>query len=259
MKKIVVLDLDGTLLRKDKTVSQYTIDILLKFKEKNNKILFATARPPRDAYKYVPEILRDNPIICYNGACIIDGKEILYKKQITKEDTLKIMKIAQKYGYNQISIEIDDTLYSNFDTSDFFGNAPNKIVDLETMEFEKAYKVIICCKSPISIEVIDSLPTSCKGVITDSGTLCQIMNSESSKWMSIKSLTEEIDIKTENIIAFGDDYNDIDMIKNAGIGVAMGNAEQNIKQISDFVTDTNTNDGVAKYIEKNILEKQEIL
>ncbi len=59
MSKLIVLDLDGTLLRNDKTVSNETINVLLKFKEANNKILFATARPPRDAYKYVPEILRN--------------------------------------------------------------------------------------------------------------------------------------------------------------------------------------------------------
>ena len=80
MNKLIVLDLDGTLLRNDKTVSNETIDVLLKFKKANNKILFATARPPRDAYKYVPEILRNNPIICYNGACILDNQKIVYKK-----------------------------------------------------------------------------------------------------------------------------------------------------------------------------------
>ena len=97
MNKMVVLDLDGTLLRNDKTVSQETIDTLLKFKRANNKILFATARPPRDAYKYVPEILRDNPIICYNGACMISNQEILYKKELTKKDTLEIIEIAKKW------------------------------------------------------------------------------------------------------------------------------------------------------------------
>ncbi len=255
MKKIIALDLDGTLLRRDKTVSQYTIDILLKFKEKNNKIVFATARPPRDAYKYVPEVLRDNPIICYNGACIFDGKEMLYKKQMTKQDTLEIMKVAQKFGYHQVSIEIDDTLYSNFDTFEFFGTVPNKIVNLEAMEFEKAYKVIICSKNPIIKEFTNALPISCKGIITDGGTLCQIMNRESSKWMSIKSLIQKIGIGAENIIAFGDDYNDFDMIKNSGIGVAMGNAEESIKQIADIVIDTNNEDGVAKYIAEEILEK----
>ncbi len=254
MKKIVVLDLDGTLLRKDKTVSQYTVDTLLKFKEENNDILFATARPPRDAYKYVPQLLRDNPIICYNGACILNGKEISFKKEITREDALEIIKNVKNLGYNQISIEVNDTLYSNFDTSDFFGNAPNQIVDLENMNFEKAYKVMVCSKTPISKEVIDELPKSCKGIITDNGTLCQIVDKEASKWNSVKSLTDKIGINTENIIAFGDDYNDFDIIRNAGVGVAMKNAEQDIKDIANSVTEFNNNDdGVAKYIEEKIL------
>ena len=125
MNKMIVLDLDGTLLRDDKTVSKETIDILLKFKSAGNEILFATARPPRDAYKYVPDF------------------------------------------------EINDKLYSNFDTSDFFGKAPSQIVDLENLEFNN---VIVCSKNKITQKVVENLPNSCKGIITDNGKLCQIMS-----------------------------------------------------------------------------------
>ena len=253
MSKLIVLDLDGTLLRNDKTVSNETINVLLKFKEANNKILFATARPPRDAYKYVPEILRNNPIICYNGACMIDNQELVYKKELSKKDTLEITEIAEKWGYNQICIEINDKLYSNFDTSEFFGNALNQKVNLAEMNFEKAYKVIICSKKTISQNFVNSLPNSCKGVITDRGELCQIMNREASKWTSTKQLSEKLGMSIDDIIAFGDDYNDLEMIKNAGIGIAMGNAEESVKKVADFVTNTNMNDGIANYIKENIL------
>ena len=253
MEKIVVLDLDGTLLKKDKSVSQYSINTLLKFKENGNKILFATARPPRDSYKYVPIELRDNPIICYNGACILQNDTLIYKKQLSKNVSLEIMKKARSFGYNQISIEIDDALYSNFDTSTFFKGAKNKIVTLENINFDKAYKVLICSDIPISQDLLRELPNSCKGTITDNGRLCQIVNSEASKWNSVKSLSDKLNIDTKNIIAFGNDYNDLDMIKNAGIGVAMQNAGDDIKQAADFVTDSNNDDGVAKYIEKNLL------
>lgn len=256
MNKLIVLDLDGTLLRNDKTVSNETIDVLLKFKKANNKILFATARPPRDAYKYVPEILRNNPIICYNGACILDNQKIVYKKELSKNDTLEIAEIAKKWGYNQICIEINDKLYSNFDTSEFFGNAPNQKVNLSEMNFEKAYKVIICSKKTISQNFVNSLPNSCKGIITDRGKLCQIMNREASKWISTKTLSEKLGIDINNIIAFGDDYNDLEMVRNAGIGIAMGNAEESVKKVADFVTNTNMNDGIAKYIKENILAIQ---
>lgn len=255
MNKMVVLDLDGTLLRNDKTVSQETIDTLLKFKRANNKILFATARPPRDAYKYVPEILRDNPIICYNGACMISNQEILYKKELTKKDTLEIIEIAKKMGYNQICIEINDKLYSNFDTSEFFENTPNQKVDFVKLKFETAYKVMICSKKIISQNLVNSLPDPCKGIITDNGELCQIMNCEASKWASVKQLGKKLGININDIIAFGDDYNDLEMIKNVGTGIAMGNAEESVKKAADFVTNTNMNDGIANYIKENILEK----
>ena len=249
MNKIIVSDLDGTLLRKDKTVSERTINVLLDFKQQNNKILFATARPPRDAYKYVPEVLRDNPIVCYNGACIIDNKKnILYRKQISRENALKILSISKNYGYDNICFEINDALYSSFDTSDFFGNALNQIVDLEELEFESVYKVIICNKTPISKNLLKDISGICKGIITDNGTLCQIMDKEVSKWTSIEALIKLENINKEDVIAFGDDYNDYDMIKNAGIGVAMGNAEESIKEIADFITDSNMNDGIANFI-----------
>ena len=249
MNKIIVSDLDGTLLRKDKTVSERTINVLLDFKQQNNKILFATARPPRDAYKYVPEVLRDNPIVCYNGACIIDNKKnILYRKEISRENALKILSIAKKCDYDNICFEINDALYSSFDTSDFFGNAFNKIVDLEELEFESVYKVIICNKTPISKNLLKDVSGTCKGIITDNGTLCQIMDKDVSKWTSIEALMKLENINKEDVIAFGDDYNDYDMIKNAGIGVAMGNAEESVKEIADFITDSNMNDGIANFI-----------
>ena len=108
---------------------------------------------------------------------------------------------------------------------------------------------------PISQDFLAILPDTCKGVVTDNGQLCQIMDQEVSKWNSIQSLMKTWNIKDENIIAFGDDYNDLDMIKHAGIGVAMGNAEKVVKESANFVTDTNMNEGVAKYLKKYILQK----
>lgn len=255
MKNLIVLDLDGTTLRNDKTVSENTIKTLLDVRERGNTILFATARPPRDAYKYVPEALRNNPIICYNGAAVVSSNnlDVIYEKQIAKNDVLKILDICERFGYNQLSIEVNDTLYSNFDTTPFFGNAKNEIKDLRQMEYNSAYKVIICSEKPIDEKILKLFPQTVKGVVTDKKTLCQIMNAESSKWVAINSLVDKIGINKENIIAFGDDVNDLEMIKNAGIGVAMGNAEEQLKKIANYITDTNVNDGVAKFLKDKIL------
>lgn len=255
MEKLLVLDLDGTLLRDDKKVSKENIMKLIEFKEKGNKILFATARPPRDAYKYVPTDLRDNPIICYNGACIIDSKmNILFRQEIERKGVLETIKIAQKNNYDNLCLEINDELFSSFDTTDFFGNVPNNITELEKINFESAYKIIICSKKPIDSEILKQLPHNCKGVLTDDRTLCQIMHINASKWNRIKELSDSLHISAENIIAMGDDNNDIDMIANCGIGVAMGNANEEVKKIAKYVTDTNMNDGVAKFLERVVVE-----
>ena len=79
------------------------------------------------------------------------------------------------------------------------------------------------------------------------------MDQEVSKWNSIQSIIKTWNIKDEDIIAFGDDYNDLEMIKHAGIGVAMGNAERVVKDTADFITDTNMNEGISKYLKENIL------
>ena len=258
MEKLIVLDLDGTTLRNDKTVSENTINTLLDVRDRGNTILFATARPPRDAYKYVPEPLRNNPIICYNGAAVVSSNnlDVIYEKQIAKNDVLKILDICERFGYNQLSIEVNDTLYSNFDTTPFFGNAKNEIKDLRQMEYKSAYKVIICSEKPIDEKILKLFPQTVKGVITDKKTLCQIMNAESSKWIAINSLVDKMGIKKDNIIAFGDDVNDLEMIKNAGTGVAMGNAEEQLKAIANYITDSNVNDGVAKFLKKNVLRME---
>ena len=260
IKKLIVLDLDGTTLKQDKSMSEYTIDTLLETKKEGNQIIFATARPPRDAYKYIPIQLKDAPIICYNGACIISSQElkVIYKSEISRKDVLKIIDIVESNGYINISIEVNDKLYSNFDTKAFFGNCENTIVDLKKMEYDSAYKIIICSKKAIDEEILESLPLTVKGMITDKKTLCQIINSNASKWTAIKYLASMFNINSNNIVAFGDDINDYEMIEKAGIGIAMGNADERIKKIARFIVDTNENDGVAKYLENKILQKGEI-
>ena len=252
MAKVIISDLDGTLLRSDKTVSGYSVDILKRCQEAGNQLMFATARPPRDIYKYIPYELKNDIIICYNGALVIKGNEILYKKEISKKTILEIIEIAKRYNLNNICIEINDKLYSNFVVTDYFGKIPCEVLDLETLEFEVAFKVIICTNQVINSELLRYLPKDCRGVITDNGTLCQIMHSEVSKWNSIKYVINYLNCRISDVIAFGDDYNDLEMIENCGIGVAMENAMDELKAVANFVTKSNDEDGVATFLQNNI-------
>ncbi|WP_291580214.1 HAD family hydrolase [Clostridium sp. UBA6640] len=251
MTRVIISDLDGTLLRSDKTISDYSINVLKKCKNEGNQLIFATARPPRDIYKYIPHELKNDIIICYNGALVIKGKDTLYKMEMPKKTILEIMDAAKKYNLDNICIEINDKLYSNFDVSDYFGKAPCEILDLRELDFTVAFKVIICTKESIEPELLKNLPKECRGVITDKGTLCQIMHSEVSKWNSIKYVINHLNCKMSDVIAFGDDYNDLEMIKNCGTGVAMKNAIDELKSVAKFVTKSNDEDGVVVFLENN--------
>ena len=83
----------------------------------------------------------------------------------------------------------------------------------------------------------------------------EIMNAGSSKGNAVKFLCELLNIDKEEIIAFGDNYNDISMLEYVGMGVAMGNAEEDVKKIASYITESNTESGVAKAIDDLVLEK----
>lgn len=83
--------------------------------------------------------------------------------------------------------------------------------------------------------------------------MLDVMNKGVTKGNAIKNLAQSLGVKQEEIIAIGDNENDISMIKYAGLGVAMGNAEEKVKEVSNFITDTNDNHGVAKVIQQFML------
>ncbi|EJS68041.1 Cof-type HAD-IIB family hydrolase [Bacillus cereus] len=251
MKKVIISDLDGTLLRSDKTISEKSINILRECKNKGDELIFATARPPRAIKQYIPNVLKNEIVICYNGALVLKGNDILYEMEISKNTFLEIIDIAKKYEFHQICLEINDKLYSNFDVTDYFGNVPCEIMDVRKLNFEKASKIIICMKGSINKEFIKELPIECNAVITDNGTLCQIMHAEVSKWNSIQHVLQHLNRDVSEVIAFGDDYNDMEMIEKCGIGVAMSNAVDELKSVAKFIAKSNDEDGVASFLESN--------
>ncbi|KFM99850.1 Cof-type HAD-IIB family hydrolase [Bacillus clarus] len=254
MNKVIISDLDGTLLRSDKTVSDYSINILKRCKEAGNRLMFATARPPRAVKQYIPSELKNDIIICYNGALVLKDNDVLYSMEISKKTILEVIDIAKKYNLNHICIEINDKLYSNFDVAAYFGKVPCEILELRELDFTVAFKVIICAQESINPELLKKLPKECKGVITDGGTLCQIMHSEVSKWNSIQFVLKHLNCEISDVIAFGDDYNDLEMIEHCGTGVAMDNAVEELKTVASFVTKSNDEDGVVTFLQKEVLE-----
>jgi len=249
MAKMIVSDLDGTLLRSDKTVSEHTVRVLKEMEAEGNKVAFATARPPRDAFRLIPDELKNDLVICYNGAIIYSDKKVVYSQEMPLSTIMEIFEIAGQFGLDQISMEVSDVLHSTFDVEKVFGPIPYSPIELGSYDFASTHKVMIYAEEKIPAEFIESLPDSCTAVVTDSGILCQIVRKGVTKWNSIEHVLETLGLDHSSVIAFGDDYNDMEMIQNSGVGVAMGNAVADLKAVADHVTVSNDEDGVVAFLQ----------
>lgn len=252
--EMIVTDLDRTLLHNDKSMSQYSISILNTCREKGIKIAFATARPLRTIRNYLKQMEPDI-VICHNGTEVYLDDKLLYTKRIQNSIAIEILqKIHKMYPNKKLSCEMNETNYANFDISldypGYFGIISD-FTDLPDGDMDKILANIE--GNPEHIEKIkDLLPDDLYLEIGDN-KLAMIMNKKATKQAGIIAAAKELNIHKDNIIAFGDDYNDIGMIKYCGIGVAVANALGVVKAVADYMTLSNDEDGVAAFLEKHIL------
>lgn len=250
MFDVIVLDLDGTLLKNDKTVSDKTLQALKKCETQGRQIVIATARPPRLGAIELPDELQREFMIFYNGAEIYHNNKKIYSKCIPF-DSLKNIKdiLLKNHSECKVSFEINNKLYANYNVQSCFGNVEFETITLDTFELKPATKVLIDIGSINDIEVFQSnLPGDCHMVITDNGSLGQIMAYGVNKLHALKYILDKLGTSIDRVMFFGDDINDIELIKECGIGVAMGNASATVKNAADYVTKSNEEDGIADFI-----------
>jgi 5-amino-6-(5-phospho-D-ribitylamino)uracil phosphatase len=255
MYKVLVLDLDGTLLRSDKTISKRTLKVLKKCKIFGMKIIIATARPHRFVNKYLPSFLKSQHKIVYNGAEIYNGKRLVFSNYISKKSLRKTLDLASEHFEScKIALETNDILYANFEVDKLLGKDIYHRVIKNQFPVETAAKVLIDLTNIKNWSSFKSnLPKDCKMTVTDQKTLAQITNKGVSKLNAIKYVLDETPFSIKDVVAFGDDFNDFDIIKESGIGVAMDNAEPALKRVADFITCNNNRDGLATFLEKEFI------
>lgn len=273
MYKLIVSDMDGTLLNNDHMVSEGNKTTLKELIHNNIHVAIATGRIYPSAKTYAKQLGILTPVIACNGAIIrnLENDEILYESNIKKEDALKVLEMTKEnnlctYFYTS------DTFYADRIEKHFKKyyekNASLKEEErLDMRIVENAYKHIENSEEHIykmviidedqevlsdirkKLEKIDSIEVS-KSYIHN----IEIMNKGVSKGNAVDYLAKSLGVKQEEVICFGDHENDMSMIEYAGLGVAMGNAEEMVKKIANYVTDTNNQDGVSKAIRKFVLK-----
>jgi len=239
--KMIVTDLDKTLLRKDKTISEYTKSVLRKCHASGFLIVFATARPERATKQWQP-CETSVYVISNNGATISLAGNTIRNIDISEDAKHSLIKRFVDDGdINGMTVEVGEYLYTNdkeYETWSDFGNDAgwNPVYhDFLTPITEKVCKFSVECKSPeIIADILRDWP-ELRLFYNNGEYWHQITHQSASKFNAIAYISDLTDIPVTDIVAFGDDYNDVEMIKKCGIGVAVANAVAEAKQVADFI------------------------
>jgi Cof subfamily protein (haloacid dehalogenase superfamily) len=248
--KMIVSDLDGTLLRTDKNISENTKNVINQCRKLGIKVVYATGLGG-SAESRVPSHLFDGKITM-NGAIAKINDIVVYNCMIPFKVAQPLLIACDKYGLKTTS-ELSGMHYSNFNVTNEWPSITNfEIVDFSKHEID-AEKIYMVIKKPDDIEFIKNLLSKDIYLTVSKDGLGQVMHKNATISKAIAELAKNWNIKESEIVAFGDDLNDIDMIKYAGIGVAMENALDEVKSVANSICPNNDEDGVAQWINKNII------
>lgn len=270
--KMIAMDMDGTLLTTDKEVSEYSRNVLKKAADAGVKLVVCTGRIFTSARVYANIIGTKAPIIASNGAYIRekDRDDIIYSKSLKKDELYSIVKTAKSFGfyphlYTSDTIFSEKLIYSSQSYMKWNETLPEEARIKIKIE-EDLYKVIdendgVILKVVIVSDDIDKIAELKDkigkemevSIVSSWYNNVEVMSKGISKGNAVRILSEYYGIPRNEIICIGDNDNDSSMIEYAGMGIAMGNAEDKVKEIANYITDTNDCDGVAKAIEKFIL------
>lgn len=250
--KMLVSDLDKTLLRDDKSLSGYTLSTLARMREKGILFTIATARPEVSVERNLPQLAYDCGVY-HNGGLVdcFDGDR-LHRSMPAGKAVAICRAIVAEDPKARVVVETGRTRYAAFDTSAVWPNMEFQPWDLEDLSEDRAEKVLVLTEdgdlSPYQKYLDESLYTQ----LSD-GRLCMIMHKEARKLAGVESVCRKKGIPLSEVAAFGDDLTDMEMIAASGVGVAMGNALDVVKAAADQVCLSNEEDGVARWIEENLL------
>lgn len=262
--KMLCLDIDGTLLNSKHKITEETKKTINFATHESVNVVLVSARMPKGILYLQEELGIEEPIICYSGSLIRDkDANTILNKYIPAHTTKLVYDSAEKmnihislYKNDEWYIESEDywskqeseitgitpkitNLKKTIDKWEESNDGPNKILCMSEMDKINGLNKDISSRLSEYINIYPSKPT-----------YLEIMPKSFSKTTAIEYLCLKLNILQSEVMAIGDNYNDIDMIQYAGVGIAMGNAPEKVKKYADDVTLTNDENGVAAAIKK---------
>ncbi len=253
--KLLLFDLDGTLLQTDKTISKPTMQELKKCRNLGILIGVSTSRSEVNSMEFLTE-LNPDVVISSGGALVKYMDTYSYKAEFTKEETKYMIKQARAICGEGCEITIDtiEKHYWNYKVDPkqqdkSWGDS----IYTDFCDFEHgALKMCVEIPDETAAELLQKKLPECDCVRFSDGYWYKFTKKIATKENAILHLCKASGITTDDIIAFGDDYADIGMLKLCGVGVAMGNAIDEVKEIADCVIGDNDHDGIAVYLKEHL-------
>ena len=283
MYKLIAIDLDGTLLNSYGEISKEDKEYLQELIKQGIKVVLTSGRTNSAMENFAEELGANEYMICGNGANIYDikNKRNIYNQYLSKEKILQIAKITEQNSiyYNVYTESSIITKSLNYNTLFYYSEnnkkPENKKTNIEIVENISQYikdlnvqnflKVTVCDEESMIFNRIMKKLKQIKGVdVLEVSHMArklikygreekeiqyyytEISNKNVNKWRAIEHLIRELSILPEEVIAIGDNINDISMLQNAGKGIAMGNSVPLVKEQADFITKDNNSSGVSK-------------
>jgi 5-amino-6-(5-phospho-D-ribitylamino)uracil phosphatase len=262
-KHLIAVDLDGTLLTDQKTISDRSKQALQKAREQGHHVIISTGRPFRASEIYYKELQLNSPIVNFNGAYVHHPLDSSWNVQHTPLDVniaKNIIQECREIGMKNVLAEVIDDVYIHYHDKSldhifqmgnpniYMGDPLNTLhknptcllIDANEREVEKIRQHL----SNVHAEIIDHRRWASPWHIIE------IVQTGMNKAVGLQQIASYYNISQEHVVAFGDEDNDFEMIEYAGHGIAMGNAIDELKERANDVTLTNEEDGIAIYLEK---------
>ncbi len=260
---LITLDLDGTLLNEDKKISKRNKAAISNAINAGHIVVIATGRPYRASEMYYRELALDTPIVNFNGAFTHHptNKEFgFYHSPMELETAKTIIETCEAFQVKNIMVEVIDQFYLKYHDEVLIetftmGDSPTKFGNLEEILTENPTSILVHPEDHHVDELKDLLKRAHAEVVDQRvwgapWNVIEIIKAGLNKAVGLKKIADFYSISPEHIIAFGDEDNDLEMLEYAGVGVAMDNAIDQLKEIANEVTLTNDQDGIAVFLEK---------
>lgn len=256
MYKLIVSDLDGTLVDGNKKVSEYTKKVVKRLKEMGIEFIIATGRSYEGA-KHIYDLLElDGEIVCNNGTTIYDGNgELIFQRTLSSKITYEVFKKA---------LEENCIFFATYGTQIFIGEGTIEVannflynplenpieINMDNIHQFTFEKIVLMDKNPEKLKTLSKYFNQYDEInaFISQEDYLDVVHFETSKGQAIKTLADLKNIDLKYVIAFGDAFNDYEMLKVVGKGLVMENGFEELKREFETIEFTNEESGVAKYL-----------